>query len=93
MSREEQSLWEIMSPFFQERNEKAKSLKRLGFLIAANQGVHKNGVLKNFAKFTEFKCLCQSHFLNKVAGLRAATLLKKRLPVNFTNFFRTPFFQ
>ena len=36
-------------------------------------------------------------FLNKIAGLRPATLLKKRFwhryfPVNFTRFLRTPFF-
>ena len=47
----------------------------------------KKGVLKNFAKFTG-KHLCQSLFSNKVAGLRAATLLKKRFwhrcfPMNF----------
>ena len=30
----------------------------------------KKGVLKNFAKFTR-KHLCQSLFLNKVAGLRS----------------------
>ena len=36
----------------------------------------KNGVLKNFAKFTG-KHLCQSLFFNKVAGLRSATLLKR----------------
>ena len=36
------------------------------------------GVLRNFAKFTG-KHLCQSLFFNKVAGLRLATLLKKRL--------------
>ena len=35
-------------------------------------------VLKNFANFTG-KYLCQSLFVNKVAGLRTATLLKKRL--------------
>ena len=34
------------------------------------------GVLRNFAKFTG-KQLCQSLFLNKVAGMRYATLLKK----------------
>ena len=34
------------------------------------------GVLKNFAKFTG-KLRCQSLFLNKVAGLRPAALLKK----------------
>ena len=60
------------------------------------------GVLRNFAKFTG-KDLCQSLFFNKVAGLfnkvaglRPATLLKKRLwrrnfPVNFVKFSRTPF--
>ena len=55
----------------------------------------KKGVLKNFAKFTG-KHLSQSLFLNKVAGLRPATLLKKRLwhrcfLVNFTKFLRTTF--
>ena len=54
------------------------------------------GVLRNFAKFTG-KHLCHSIFLNKVAGLRPTTLLKKRLwhwcfPVNFTKFLRTPFY-
>ena len=38
----------------------------------------KKGVLRNFTKFTG-KRLCQSLFFNKVAGLWAATLLKKRL--------------
>ena len=56
----------------------------------------KKGILRNFAKFTG-KHLCQSLFLNKVAGLRLATLFKKRLwhrcfPVNFAKFLRTPFF-
>ena len=55
------------------------------------------GVLRNFAKFTG-KHLCQSPFFNKVAGLRPATLLKKKLwhrcfPVNFAKFLRTPFLQ
>ena len=36
----------------------------------------KKGALINFTKFTE-KHLRQSLFLNKVTGLRAATLLKK----------------
>ena len=65
----------------------------------------KNGVLRNFAKFTgknlcEFtgKNLCDSHFFNKVASLRAAALLKMILwhrcfPVNFAKFLRTPFLQ
>ena len=56
----------------------------------------KRGVLKSFAKFTG-KHLCQSLlFLNKVAGLRTAILLKERLwhryfPVNFAKFLRTSF--
>ena len=55
----------------------------------------KKGVLKNFEKFTG-KHLCHSLFFNKVAGLRPATLLKKKLwhrcfPVNFSKFLRTSF--
>ena len=51
----------------------------------------------NFAKFTG-KHLCQSLFFNKVAGLRPATLLKKKLwhscfPVNFGKFLKTPFLE
>ena len=38
----------------------------------------KKGALKNFVKFTG-KHLCQSLSFNKVAGLRPATLFKKRL--------------
>ena len=57
----------------------------------------KKGVLENFAKFIG-KQLCQSLFFNKVAGLRSAFLLRKRLwhrcfPVNFAKFLRTPFLQ
>ena len=53
-------------------------------------------VLRNFAKFTG-EHLCQRLFLNKVAGLRPAILIKKRLwhrcfPVNFAKFLRTPLF-
>ena len=56
----------------------------------------KKGVLRNLTKFTG-KHLCKSLFFNKVAGLRPAALLKKRLwhrcfPVNFAKFLRTPFF-
>ena len=55
------------------------------------------GFLKYFAKFAG-KHLCQSLFFNKVAGLRPAALLKKRLlhrcfPVNFGKFLRAPFLQ
>ena len=38
----------------------------------------KKVILKNLAKFAG-KHLCQSLFFDKVAGLRSATLLKKRL--------------
>ena len=55
----------------------------------------KKGVLKNFAKFTG-EHLYQGLFFNKIAGLRPATLLKKRLwyrffSVNFVKFLRTTF--
>ena len=55
----------------------------------------KKGVLRNFSKFTG-KHLCQSLFFNKVAGLRPATLLKRRLwhrcfPKNYVKFLRKPF--
>ena len=54
----------------------------------------KKVVLRNFVKFTG-KHLCQFLFLNKVVGMRPATLLKKRLwhrcfPVNFDRFFKIP---
>ena len=57
----------------------------------------KKGVLTNFVKFTG-KDLWQSLCFNKVAGLEAATILKKRLlhrcfPVNFVKFVRTPFYR
>ena len=53
------------------------------------------GVLRNYTKLTG-KHLCQSLFFDKIAGLRPATLLKKRLwhrrfSVNFAKFLRTPF--
>ena len=44
----------------------------------ATRGALCKKVLGNFTKFTA-KHLCQSLFFNKVAGLRHATLLKKRL--------------
>ena len=56
----------------------------------------KKGVLKDIAKFTGEQ-LHQRLFSNKVAGLRPATLFKKRLwhrcfPVIFAKFLRTLFF-
>ena len=57
----------------------------------------KKSVLRNFTKFTG-KHLCQSLFFNKIAGLRPATLLKKRLlnwwfPVNFAKFVKHLFYR
>ena len=53
------------------------------------------GFLKKFTKFTG-KHLCLSFFLNKVAGLRNAALLKRRLrckyfPVNFAKLLKSTF--
>ena len=53
----------------------------------------KKGALRNFTKFIG-KQLCQSLFFKKVAVLRPATLLKRRLrrrcfPANFAKFLRT----
>ena len=45
------------------------------------------GVLRNFEKFTG-KQLLQGLFLNKVAGLRPATLLKRRLWPKACNFIK-----
>ena len=57
----------------------------------------RKGVLKNFAKSTG-KYLYLRLFSNKIASLRSATLLKKRLwhwcfPVNFAKFLRISFVQ
>ena len=53
-------------------------------------------VLRKFTKFTG-KHLYQSLFFNKVADLRLATLLKRRIwhscfPVNFAKFLKNTFF-
>ena len=57
----------------------------------------KKGVLRNFPKLTG-KHLCQSLFFNKVAGLRPASLLKKRrwhrcVLVNFAKHLETRCFK
>ena len=69
----------------------------LYFRISHQRCSIEKDVRRNFTKFTG-KHLCQSLFFNKVADLRPATLLKKRLwhrcfPVNFVKFLRTPFLQ
>ena len=59
---------------------------------------YKEGVLKNFPKFTGKHCGRVSFLIKlQASGLGPATLLKKRLscrrfPVNFEKFPRTPFF-
>ena len=72
-----------------------KNTQRLVSRSSLPEVFFKKGVLRNFTKFTG-KHLYQSLFFNKVAGLRSATLLKKRLlhrcvPVSFVRFLRTPF--
>ena len=57
----------------------------------------KKGVLKNFAKLTG-KLLCRGLLFNKVTGLIAATLLKRRLqnryfPKNFAKFYEQLFYR
>ena len=57
----------------------------------------KKGVLQNFAKFIG-KHLGKALLFNKVADLKPATILKKRLwhsrfPMSFAKFSRTPFLQ
>ena len=57
-------------------------------------GVLRKDVLKNFPKFLK-KCLRESPFFNKVAGLRSANLLKERLvhafPFEFCKIFNNTF--
>ena len=71
---------------------------KLFFMEAATRGaLWKKSALVNFTKFTG-KHLCQSLFFKKLAGLRAATSLKKKLrhkcfPVNLAKFLRTPYLQ
>ena len=59
------------------------------YLEAATKVFYKKDVFKNFAKFT-CKHLCQSIFLNKVKGLRPATLLKKFC--EFSKIFKNTYF-
>ena len=83
----------MLFPFFLRK-------RRFSFLSCRSSRLEvfcKIGVLRNFVKFTG-KHLCQSLFFNRLAGLRPATLLKKRLwhrcfPVNFTKFLKTPFYR
>ena len=72
----------IFIPCKSHLNSKQESLIFLlfgsGSLVRSShpEAFCKKGVLRNFIKFTE-KHLCQSLFVNKVAGLRPATLSKR----------------
>ena len=73
----------------------SRAFRRVKYRSSTPEVFCKEGTLRNFAKFT-IKHLCHSLFFNKVAGVRPATLLKKRpwhryFPVNFAKFLRTPF--
>ena len=75
----------------------ARNYSKCLYRSSHQSGSVRKGVLRNFRKFTG-KHLCQSLFFNNVAGMRPATLLKKRLwhrcfPMNFVTFLRTPFLQ
>ena len=68
-----------------------------GFFNSGNNRLEvfrKTDVLRNLTKFTG-KHLCQSLFLNKVAGLEASNFIRlwhRCFPMNFVKFLRTPFF-
>ena len=78
--------------------KKKRKKEKIDLIVCSHRRCSvKNGVLRNFAKFTG-KHMCHRLFFNKVASLRPATLLRKSLwhrcfPVNFAKFLSTPFLQ
>ena len=73
-----------------------KQKKKLLYTEAVAQRCSVKKVFLEISQKFTGKHLCQSFFFNKVAGLRPATLLKKRLwhrcfPVNLVEFLRTLF--
>ena len=91
--RNEKVLW--LKCYF-GKSENCRCTEAVVRMCSVKKVFCKKGTLKNFAKLTG-KNLCQSFFFNKVAGLKPATLLKKRLwhrwyPVNFAKFLRRHFF-
>ena len=67
---------------------------RIKYPERQNSKAATGGVVLNFVKFTGNNTCAIVSFLNKFAGLRPATLLKRRLwqrcfPVNFAKFSRT----
>ena len=81
-----------------EREKEKRQRQRQREIVRSS---HWRCSVKRFLKILQNpqeKHLCQSLFFNKVAGLRSATLLKKKLwyrcfPVKFAKFLRTPFVQ
>ena len=98
------SKWTLSKVFFSKISEKRSKWlllwqKRVGKLLQKQppEVFYKERCSYKFRKINR-KHLCQSLFLNKVAGLRPATILKKKLwhrcfPVNLAKFLGTPFLQ
>ena len=66
-------------------------------VVPAGNNTQRFSWVNHLAKYLA-KHLYQNLFFNKVAGLRPATLLKKRFwyrcfPVNFAKFLRTPYYR
>ena len=77
-------------------NEKYKKYATDKIKSSQSEVFNKSDVLRNFAKFTG-KCMCESFFVTKVASLRPANLLKKRLShrcfQGFCEVYKSTFFQ
>ena len=81
----------------QLQSKDLRTLRCISSEAVARRCSVKKGVLSNFLNVTG-KHLCQSLFFNKVAGLRPASLFKKRpwhrcFPVTFTKLLTTSFLQ
>ena len=91
-----QHLKNLKWPYFVQHNSGLSEIVRIMDTNPTEVFCNK-GVLKNFTKLPG-KQLCRSVFFNKVAGLRPATLLKKKpwhrcFPVNSVKLLRTTFSQ
>ena len=81
----------IQKPMPPQKSEEGLIINR----SSLKRGSLKEDVLCNFVKF-KGKHLCQNLFFNKIADLKAITLLKKTLwhrcvPVNFAKFLGITF--
>ena len=65
-------------PVIESINMREIGRKNRATEVQSSEVLCRKGVLRNFTKVTG-KHLCHSLFFNKVAGLRPATLLKKKL--------------